>query len=124
MSLNFTNISISLLSLKEPFLLRVKESIKSIEEYLSELNYNKENFLSNRRMQKLMIYEIIMIGEAATKISIETKNNYPNINWREISDMRNFLIHEYYEVSNNIIWETANKDIPKLKENIYSIKTE
>lgn len=40
----------------------IKESIKSIEEYLSELNYNKENFLSNRRMQKLMIYEIIMIG--------------------------------------------------------------
>lgn len=65
-----------------------------------------------------------MIGEAAAKISIETKNNYQNINWREISDMRNFLIHEYYEVSNNIIWETANKDIPKLKENIYSIKTE
>lgn len=101
----------------------IKESIKSIEEYLSELK-NKENFLSDRRMQKLMIYEIIMIGEAATKISIETKNNYQNINWREISDMRNFLIHEYYEVSNNIIWETANKDIPKLKENIYSIKTE
>lgn len=102
----------------------IKEALKSIEEYLSELNYNKENFLSNRRMQKLMIYEIIMIGEAAAKISIETKNNYQNINWREISDMRNFLIHEYYEVSNNIIWETANKDIPKLKENIYSIKTE
>jgi len=101
----------------------IKESIKSIEEYISELK-NKENFLSNRRMQKLMIYEIIMIGEAAAKISIETKNNYQNINWREISDMRNFLIHEYYEVSNNIIWETANKDIPKLKENIYSIKTE
>ena len=101
----------------------IKESIKSIEEYLSELK-NKENFLSDIRMQKLMIYEIIMIGEAATKISIETKNNYPNINWREISDMRNFLIHEYYEVSNNIIWETANKDIPKLKENIYSIKIE
>lgn len=102
----------------------IKEALKSIEEYLSELNYNKENFLSNRRMQKLMIYEIIMIGEAAAKISIETKNNYQNINWREISDMRNFLIHEYYEVSNNIIWETANKDIPKFKENIYSIKTE
>lgn len=75
-------------------------------------------------MQKLMIYEIIIIGEAATKISIETKNNYPNINWREISDMRNFLIHEYFEISNNIIWETANKDIPKLKEIIYSIKIE
>lgn len=73
-------------------------------------------------MQKLMIYEIIMIGEAATKISIETKNNNSDINWREISDMRNFLIHEYYEISNNTIWETVNKDIPKLKEYIYNIK--
>lgn len=99
----------------------IKESIKSIEEYLSELK-DKENFLSNRRMQKLMIYEIIMIGEAATKISIETKNNNSDINWREISDMRNFLIHEYYEISNNTIWETVNKDIPKLKEYIYNIK--
>lgn len=101
----------------------IKNSIKSIEEYLTELE-NKEKFLSDIRMQKLMIYEIMIIGEAATKISIETKNNYPNINWREISDMRNFLIHEYFEISNNIIWETANKDIPKLKESIYSIKIE
>lgn len=101
----------------------IKNSIKSIEEYLNELE-NKEKFLSDIRMQKLMIYEIMIIGEAATKISIETKNNYPNINWREISDMRNFLIHEYFEISNNIIWETANKDIPKLKESIYSIKIE
>lgn len=101
----------------------IKNSIKSIEEYLTELE-NKEKFLSDIRMQKLMIHEIMIIGEAATKISIETKNNYPNINWREISDMRNFLIHEYFEISNNIIWETANKDIPKLKESIYSIKIE
>lgn len=101
----------------------IKNSIKSIEEYLNELE-NKEKFLSDIRMQKLMIHEIMIIGEAATKISIETKNNYPNINWREISDMRNFLIHEYFEISNNIIWETANKDIPKLKESIYSIKIE
>ena len=57
----------------------IKEAIKSIEEYLSELKNNKESFLSDRRMQKLMIYEIMMIGEASTKISIETKNNYPNI---------------------------------------------
>lgn len=36
--------------------------------------------------------------------------------------MRNFLIHEYYEISNNIIWETVNKDIPKLKEVLFSIE--
>lgn len=100
----------------------IKKAIKSIEEYLCELNNNKENFLSDIRMQKLMIYEIMIIGEAASKISIETKNNYSNINWREITDMRNFLIHEYYEISNNIIWETVNKDIPKLKEFIFSIE--
>lgn len=72
-------------------------------------------------MQKLMIYEILIIGEASNKISIEIKSKNSQIEWRLLSDMRNFLIHQYYEVSNDVIWETIKKDIPKLKEDIYSI---
>ena len=73
-------------------------------------------------MQKLMIYEIIIIGEASSKISMETKNRNPQIEWRLLSDMRNFLIHQYHDICNDIVWETVNKDIPKLKEDIYSIQ--
>lgn len=69
-----------------------------------------------------MIYEIMIIGEAASKISMETKRNNPQIEWRLLSDMRNFLIHQYHDVCNDIVWATVNRDIPKLKEYIYSIK--
>ena len=96
------------------FINDIKNAINSIEEYLLEIN-DKKDFLSNKRMQKLMIYEILIIGEASNKISIEIKSKNSQIEWRLLSDMRNFLIHQYYEVSNDVIWETIKKDIPKLK---------
>lgn len=99
----------------------IKKCIGSIEYYLLEIK-DKNDFLNNERMQKLMIYEIMIIGEASSKISMETKNNNPQIEWRLLSDMRNFLIHQYHDICNDIVWETVNKDIPKLKEDIYSIQ--
>ena len=99
----------------------IKKCISSIEDYLLEIK-DKNDFLNNERMQKLMIYEIMIIGEASSKISMETKNSNPQIEWRLLSDMRNFLIHQYHDVCNDIIWATVNRDIPKLKEDIYSIK--
>ena len=81
------------------FINDIKNAINSIEEYLLEIN-DKKDFLSNKRMQKLMIYEILIIGEASNKISIEIKSKNSQIEWRLLSDMRNFLIHQYYEVSN------------------------
>ena len=99
----------------------IKKCISSIEDYLLEIK-DKNDFLNNERMQKLMIYEIMIIGEASSKISMETKNSNPQIEWRLLSDMRNFLIHQYHDVCNDIVWETVNKDIPKLKEDICSIQ--
>ena len=99
----------------------IKKCITSIENYLLEIK-NKTDFFNNERMQKLMIYEIMIIGEAASKISMETKRNNPQIEWRLLSDMRNFLIHQYHDVCNDIVWATVNRDIPKLKEYVYSIK--
>ena len=103
------------------FINDIKKCINSIEKYLLEIK-NKDDFMNNERMQKLMMFEIIIIGEASNKISSATKNNNPQIEWRLLSDMRNFLIHQYHDVCNDIIWATVNRDIPKLKEDIYSIK--
>lgn len=99
----------------------IKKCINSIEKYLLEIK-DKDDFLGNERMQKLMIYEIMIIGEASSKISMETKNNNPQIEWHLLSDMRNFLIHQYHDISNDIVWATVNKDIPKLKADIYNIQ--
>ena len=100
----------------------IKKSINCIEEYLNDIEHSKEKFVFDIRIKKLIIYELVIISSAVNKITDEAKNNNPQIEWRLLSDMRNFLIHQYHDVCNDIIWATVNRDIPKLKEDIYSIK--
>ena len=64
------------------------------------------------------IRELEIIGEAVGKISVELKNEYPELDWRDIKDLRNLLIHEYFGIDLEIIWNIIIKDIPTLKINI------
>jgi uncharacterized protein with HEPN domain len=55
-----------------------------------------------------------IIGEAASKISAETRMDYPDIPWRAIIAMRNRLVHAYYDVDHNVLWKTSCEEVPSL----------
>jgi len=55
-----------------------------------------------------------IIGEASRHLSPETQLLFPDIPWKQISAMRNILIHDYGDVDLEIVWNTTQKDIPKL----------
>jgi uncharacterized protein with HEPN domain len=57
---------------------------------------------------------IEIVGEAARNISTEFKATHPEIPWSGIISMRNRLVHEYFRVSSERVWEVVNKDIPAL----------
>jgi uncharacterized protein with HEPN domain len=57
---------------------------------------------------------IQIIGEAARKVSEEFKEDHPEIPWNEIIGMRNKLIHEYFRIISEKVWEAVEKDIPNL----------
>lgn len=61
------------------------------------------------------IKQIEIIGEAAKKVTKETRNYYPGIEWRQIAGLRNILVHEYFEVDSDLIWQIIKTDIPDLK---------
>jgi uncharacterized protein with HEPN domain len=50
------------------------------------------------------------------KLSKEFKDNHPDVAFRDATDMRNFLIHEYFGVRKEIVWETCQEDLPKVKK--------
>lgn len=54
-------------------------------------------------------------------MSIETKKQYSQINWQDIIDFRNLLVHEYFRVDLQIVWQIIEKEIPILKKQINSI---
>jgi len=97
----------------------ILESIKAIEEYIENIDYNQ--FIENRMIYSATIRELEIIGEATGKISQETKEKYPNIDYRTIKDFRNVLAHEYFGVDMQIVWQIATKKLSYLKEQILKI---
>ena len=75
-------------------------------------------FQRNEMAQSAVIRELQVIGEAARPISDDTKMQTPHIDWRTIAGMRNRLVHEYFAVSIDIVWQTAQEDIPTLIETL------
>ena len=55
-----------------------------------------------------------IIGEAAARISEDFKMSHPEIEWRILKDFRNFIIHEYFGINNEIIWDTIQIRLPEL----------
>ena len=71
-----------------------------------------------------VIKDIEIIGEAASKISENVKNNFGDVMWNEIIGIRNRLIHVYFDVDIDILWETVKNDIPNLFKQLLEIKNE
>ena len=100
-------------------LLHIIDSIQEIESYTR--NISKEDFLKNDMMQNACIRLLEVIGEASRSVSEDLKKQYPEIEWREIVDLRNLLLHEYFGVDLNIVWSIIQFDLPPLKSKIQNI---
>ena len=101
------------------FLKHILDAINLIEEYLKDKSY--EEFKNNRMLQDAVIREIEIIGEAAKNLSKEFRNKQSDIPWRQIAGMRDKLIHGYFGVDLDAVWDTATRDIPSLKGKLQEI---
>jgi uncharacterized protein with HEPN domain len=75
-------------------------------------------------IQVWIIYYIQIAGEAANQLSDTMKKNHPEIPWRGIIGMRNVLVHQYFGVDLDEIWDTVSADLPVLKVKIQEILAE
>jgi len=83
--------------------------------------YDYEMFIGDRKTQDAIIRNIEIIGEAVKNISETLKEKYPEIPWKEIAKTRDKLIHTYFGVDLDIVWDIVNMDIPHLREKVKEI---
>ena len=96
------------------------DSIEKIE-YIARMLYTQDNFESKWIEQDAIIRNLEIIGEAVINISDDLKQNYPDVAWKEMRGMRNFVTHQYFGVELGEIWSTVIHDIPFLKKQIQKI---
>jgi uncharacterized protein with HEPN domain len=101
------------------YLQHIRDAISKITGYAGGISY--EAFLENTLVQDGVIRQIEIIGEATKNLSGITRGQYKNIPWKDLAGMRDKLIHDYFGVDVDAVWETVNKDIPALKLEIDGI---
>ena len=101
----------------------VEDIFASIGEIASFIEgMTKNDFLGDRKTINAVIRSFEVIGEATKKIPGAIKKKHPAIPWKKMAGMRDKMIHEYFGVDLDILWQTAKEDIPKLRDPIEQLR--
>ena len=97
----------------------ILDSLEAIRAYIAGMNF--QDFVADRRTVDAVIRNLTVIGEATAHIPDEVCAEYPDIPWTDMRAMRNFVVHEYFGVSDAILWDTVTQNLPPLHEPIERI---
>lgn len=92
----------------------ILEAIGGAREYVAGMSF--EDFLRDTRTIDAVVRKLTIIGEAAVHVPDSVCGKSPDIPWIDMRAMRNFVVHEYFGVSERIVWDTVQNDLPGIVE--------
>ncbi len=97
---------------------RLEDILEAVAQIETERTKGKAAFDSSHLVQVWMVHHLMIIGEAVRAIDPAVRAKYPSVPWRQIAGMRNILVHDYFRINQEIVWETVEKHLPALKTEV------
>jgi len=92
----------------------ILEAIATIQEFTAGMDYT--SFVCDRKTVDAVLHNISVIGEAAGHVPENVVSAHPEIPWGDMRDMRNVIVHAYFRIDNEILWDTVQLNLPPLEE--------
>lgn len=96
------------------------EAIEKIERYVSGLDHDA--FVKDEKTVDSVVRNLEIIGEAANRLPADFKAKHRRIEWHKIVGLRHRIVHDYFGIDLEIIWEITQKDLPELKAKLAQIR--
>jgi len=100
------------------YLRHILDALNKIESYIS---VGHDVFFADSHWQDAVIRQLEIMGEATKRLSQDVRSRYPNIPWKRMAGLRDVLIHDYFGVDLDMVWQIAQTQLSKLKPEVEAI---
>ena len=100
----------------------IQEAIQDVETFTFGITYDE--FAADKKTFNAVIRSFTIIGEAANRISVDLTTAYNEIEWHKVISFRNRLVHEYFGIDYEMVWQVTKNYLSKLKDYIITILNE
>jgi uncharacterized protein with HEPN domain len=101
------------------FLEDMQEACRKLLRYTEDLTF--EEFVGDERTYDAVIYNLVILGEAAKQIPPLVRDCYPEIQWRKVAGLRDIAVHRYFGLDEEVLWDILQKEIGPLLEKVSQI---
>jgi len=92
----------------------ILEAIETVRKYVAGMTFDE--FTRDQRTIDAVVRRLTIIGEASVHVPESVCERSPDVPWIDMREMRNFIVHEYFGVSKEILWDTVENDLPGIVE--------
>ena len=104
------------------FLMDIRESTRRVLEYVGSMS--REEFMRDSKTVDAVIRNLAIIGEAAKKVPADIRRQHPSVEWKKMAGLRDIVIHDYFGIDEDIIWDVVSVKKPELNEQMETLTEE